>query len=650
VVYLPPSAGAILFEFGGSIYFPPAAGEIGFNFTTGTPGMLGSSWGTTPVGGQAGLQGEQWNLIAPEVAGALLLETWASSAPTREGGIEQNRYDVIAAPVQGAVLGSLWETFTGQFMPGALHGVWATEGTPYGTAKLTQVWAAESLIRESAMVDQLWAVAPVRPQRAQSGDRWITEVPIAESALLAGLWEAAIPSSALAMLGDMWRWNMRAARAWSIRWGYLMRRAWSIDYEIGTARVRRAWTLSLPLNVRVRAAWSIAYAIEAVDRVRRAWSLRWSLIDSSSILVSSARTVTVRGLTIILQTADISMDEGEYAWQCSITLNDPAQIALFGPDEPFTMTLGSETYSFIRQEPQFSWNSQVDINTVISGISPSAMLAEPRAEKVTKSWDTPTLASAILVELLGSMSVEVLDWTIGAKRLGATAQTPLDIAQQVAHATGGLVESEIDGSLYVRYAYPVPVPEFAVATPDHVYDDQRDVFSIHESLPLSRIANLIRILDQSAADGSALLTAEIDSRPQGFNLGKTQFIPGDNPTMLVFKTTDVDIDAVRQSAGRTSPLTPGTMQVDEALSFAETDAARIRYPAIAILSHKWLGNDLGEPELDTQMSIKVPTSGVGRLLISYSTAFLPYRLSNVPAVLNGETEYDVLAVVEGSQT
>jgi hypothetical protein len=39
-------------------------------------------------------------------------------------------------------------------------------------------------------------------------------------------------------------------------------------------------------------------------------------------------------------TFDVGIGRGQYAWTCQITLPDPDDLWLFGPDEPFTITIG----------------------------------------------------------------------------------------------------------------------------------------------------------------------------------------------------------------------------------------------------------------------------------------------------------------------
>src|SRR6185503_9519795 len=106
-----------------------------------------------------------------------------------------------------------------------------------------------------------------------------------------------------------------------------------------------------------------------------------------------------------------------------------------------------------------------------------------------KTWADPILVSALLEELFGAGEVElrVLDWTIPAGRLAVNGQTPIEIASTVAKATGAVIESEPDGSLYIRYAWPVSVPDLDTATPDHLYDDSRDLFSLEEDTVLARL-------------------------------------------------------------------------------------------------------------------------------------------------------------------
>ena len=53
--------------------------------------------------------------------------------------------------------------------------------------------------------------------------------------------------------------------------------------------------------------------------------------------------------------------------------------------------------------------------------------------------------------------------------------------------------------------------------------------------------------------GEGHLSAEIDSRPYGFNGGRTQYFPGDDCYVLVYKSANVEILGTRTTGGTFGP-------------------------------------------------------------------------------------------------
>ncbi len=610
-------------------------------------------------------------------------QQWAAVAVVRnEGGLD-HQWDTVTYSISSGGIAQRWKTNEGLVGSFGINEQWTVTPVPAEATGITHQWGTNIPADDAGGIGQDWQTVPVTAQLTGIAERWFTDAAPSQLAILghgwavacpavqpAGLdaqwqsasptsdplqfwqsWQTRIPDIETLGLNELWYWNMLNSRSWEVTWGGKFTRSWAFRCDLGMDEIKRSWELDAAMLVSITRSWELDASSKSTDSIKRSWSFSCPMLDDSAIIVATPPSVTVRGQSIVLESAEVNIDEGEFAYTCELTFNNPDDVALFGPDEPFTVTIGAENYAFIRQDDTFTRDGQVNLTATVSGISPGAIYAEPRAEKITRTWDDAVLVSAVLEELFGAGVVElrVLDWTIPAKRLAVASQTPMGIAQQIARATGGLIESEPDGSLYIRYAWPVSVPFMADATPDQVYDDTRDAFRIVESAPPSRVSNKFRIIDV-ADSSSGLLQAEIDSREAGLNSGRTSFIPGDQPGFLIFKGERVAVDNVRPSAGNIVSLAAGNMDVSETLSFAGTQEARLKYPTAAILSYKWLGNNLGVPVLIDEATVSVPVEGVGLLMVTYQTAFLARRVSGVPAVINGETEYDVLVLVEGSQS
>ena len=157
------------------------------------------------------------------------------------------------------------------------------------------------------------------------------------------------------------------------------------------------------------------------------------------------------------------------------------------------------------------------------------------------------------------------------------------------------------------------------------------------------------VVQFTSADGAGHLSAEIDSRPEGYNKGVTSFVPGDSPAFLVFKSSSVTIISVEPSAGNITPLAGGSVPIDEMLHFPKETEASLQKPRSGELGSKWLGNDLGAIELIGDQKVRVATVGVGVAKVQYNSTFLAYRLGNLPITLNGEANYEVLILITGEQ-
>jgi hypothetical protein len=148
-------------------------------------------------------------------------------------------------------------------------------------------------------------------------------------------------------------------------------------------------------------------------------------------------------------------------------------------------------------------------------------------------------------------------------------------------------------------------------------------------------------------EAAGVLQAEIDARPAGYNKGRTSFVPGDSPAFLVYKSFNVTIDSVEVSAGNLATLAPVLVDVEEIITFAKADEATLQKPYFSGMTGKWLGNNLGSLTLVGDTKIRIADPGVGVLKLSYKTRALAYRMAGLPTTLNGEAEYQVLAVISG---
>lgn len=147
-----------------------------------------------------------------------------------------------------------------------------------------------------------------------------------------------------------------------------------------------------------------------------------------------------------------------------------------------------------------------------------------------------------------------------------------------------------------------------------------------------------------AAD--SFLTAEIDDRAEGLNGGKTSFYPGDKAYFLVFKGQTVVIDQILASAGGVTPVAEGYYEeVDEWVTFENTDEASAKRFVDSDFTYQWFGNNLG-PITIRAGKLVAASKGVAVAKISYKSKFMSYYLQ-APSQINGQTRFNILVMVIG---
>lgn len=148
---------------------------------------------------------------------------------------------------------------------------------------------------------------------------------------------------------------------------------------------------------------------------------------------------------------------------------------------------------------------------------------------------------------------------------------------------------------------------------------------------------------------NAHLSAEVDSRPSGLNLGKNTFIPGTTAYLLVYKSANVTLVSAASSAGTLSfDGSVTTVLYTDELQFADVSAASLSVPIQGdIVSYKWIGRDLGTPVVSGDGKlVTVPMAGVGILSITYNAVAMIGALV-APSTVNGEVDFNILVLIKG---
>lgn len=145
------------------------------------------------------------------------------------------------------------------------------------------------------------------------------------------------------------------------------------------------------------------------------------------------------------------------------------------------------------------------------------------------------------------------------------------------------------------------------------------------------------------------LSAEVDTRSDGLNGGRSAFNPGETVYILIYKTDNVSVTDTLCSAGSLTAQGTALVTVSEELMFEETDTATLGKPARSSLAGTvWYGRELGTLTLQAdKVTVRATSKGVAVARVSYEALALVYALTS-PATLNGETDFSILALIKGA--
>ncbi len=466
-------------------------------------------------------------------------------------------------------------------------------------------------------------------------------------------------------LGDQ-KLRARLRMPWDIRVGTRLREPWRVPvtarlripiHHRVNARLRMPWSIETLVQARLRVPWANTTPVQA--RLRMTWDLTvlnpvqtrlrmiYDLSTQAAVISTTRPSVSIAGMP--LEADDVSMASGGTFWTATLEparIEDYASIVL---NDAFTITIGADVWQFIIDNKSLQRDG-TNARPQITGISPGAKHASPRATRLTKTWDAPVMAHAAAEEALGGETItwNILDWQIPANRLAVKDADPIEVVRSIAKAAGALVESNRDGSLTARYRFPRRVPDWSSAAIDHTYTDNADNLSAQETLRPTRIVDKVAVRDAPANAGS--ISAEVDSREDGLNAGVTSFAAGETAHILAHPGPGVSVESVTGSAGTIRQGPALTYQQTEDLSFDKVSSARLRLPASSIDSVIWLGTSLGALILaDDLITMNAPAAGVAIARVKYTVAAEAWEVT-APQTAGGETEFPLAVLFKGKAT
>lgn len=336
-------------------------------------------------------------------------------------------------------------------------------------------------------------------------------------------------------------------------------------------------------------------------------------------------TVTIRGETIDFDTITdqlrIAINTSGSGYTCTIvsqSIPDGLQLT-----DAVQVNVGGNVYNFIFDRLQIEEDGLEAESRTLTAVSPVLAFGLPRARAIDFTNNTARLASDIVRGLLGSVDWQIVDWLIPEFRLAVTQQTPLQIAQDIAKAAGGLLTSDRAGNPVVKYRYPVSALEFDTATPDKVYNTFDHVFSRRANLDPKNGFNSFLVTDVSPGQSTTRFADVLD-----FDL-----------TSRSTATITAYLSPVRDVVLRdTAPETIGIQTLGERVQLQQTEDIEIRNgsgqtrrPIDSIVSMNFLSMPLtgvaytqGATEIRTQ-----DPEAFGLVRVVYNTIANQYRVSGI---------------------
>lgn len=248
------------------------------------------------------------------------------------------------------------------------------------------------------------------------------------------------------------------------------------------------------------------------------FSTTYSVLDSTPVktgfsspyvdLAEYATNIQVVPKTLVLigseevdpTSTDLSITESGAGYTCALAL-------AFAPsytrkDTLIRVFIGDEEYQFLLDSVKREQSGTSAPTYTVRGISRVLAYGSPRAKGIDKTWSTPTMASAIVAELLGSVDWQMVDWVIPEYRLAVKGQTPLQIAESVVKAAGGIITSDKVGNPIAQYLYPDTTTSYPTAPVVAEFYDIKDIETISEVTSPEDGTNYVLVADITSTEAS----------------------------------------------------------------------------------------------------------------------------------------------------
>ena len=381
----------------------------------------------------------------------------------------------------------------------------------------------------------------------------------------------------------------------------VLNQPWAITAEAARAILRQGWN------------------IEDINPVRSLLDQPWAIATGDG---ESVYNVVVRldGEQVLCDLINIEGDLDEDSLSCELQLareaeyircQDGMEIAI-----EVTSTGPTETFLFKVSAMRIVENPG-STQYIIEGLSQGAFLGPPYGESYR--GDLGGMVADIAVELVGQVDWQTVDWELPPALLNGSGQTRLELLKQPTRAVRAVVQSEMDGSLYVQPEYSIPVNQWASATPDKLLVETLDCFTVGSTFEHRLGANRFLVGDQ-VTSGERTTPELTDLRP-GLKEARAYQVPFVGDLRLI------------HTGGPWASITYIGVEertVPETVEFVG-GAGQTKFPIYNSPQIQWLQNDLGAVTESESGALTAQEAGQSLAKVTYKTKCMLWHVRDLQA-------------------
>lgn len=317
--------------------------------------------------------------------------------------------------------------------------------------------------------------------------------------------------------------------------------------------------------------------------------------------------------------------ESTSVWSGTISITNPNDFAVIAEGEEVVLDVGGEEYTLIVLTKSISRTDPAKIQMRLNVASRLVLLDAPRAAPQSYSFDTPLSARAMVESILGeAVEWNLVDWLLPAGRVRMEDVVPLEAARRIVEAAGGIIQSDIDGSIVVRSLFPVATNFFATTTPSHIFTDDNDNLSATANYEFRSQYNKFRISEAETAYADQF---EWVPSEESVLEGVLRFYPSPWRETSTIRTTEPAAATVYNRVGVVNRT-----EEDEEVEFVD-GIGSLRYPIVGTPTVEWLSAPLGGvTSVDFGTSLTAPRNvngGYGLARVTYQVRAIEYTVQGV---------------------